>query len=58
MWQTNDLVPNIPRVHRFLNYWHHNIDATIHDVEVAYGREANWRAVDHASRIDQRSEAW
>ena len=21
IWQTDDLVPDIPRVHKFLNYW-------------------------------------
>ena len=29
VWQTKDVVPEIPRVHKFLDYWHKNIDAVI-----------------------------
>lgn len=35
IWQTKDVVPDIPRVHKFLNYWHDNIDAVISEVKVA-----------------------
>ena len=35
IWQTKDVVPDIPRVHKFLNYWHDNIDAVISEVMVA-----------------------
>lgn len=40
-WQTEDVVPDIPRVHDFLHYWKNNIEATIKSVEIAssYGRE-------------------
>ena len=35
VWQTEDEIPGIPRVHEFLNYWHHNIDAIIKEVIVS-----------------------
>ena len=38
MWQLNDVGPEYPRVHRFLNHWHENIEAVIETVEVSHGR--------------------
>ena len=38
MWQLNDVVPDYPRVHRFLNHWNDNIEAVIETVEVSHGR--------------------
>jgi uncharacterized protein Usg len=35
MWQLEDQVPEIPRVHMFLNYWKDNIEATIKEVIVS-----------------------
>jgi uncharacterized protein Usg len=32
LWQTLDLRPRYPRVHRFLDYWHREIDAVIKDI--------------------------
>ncbi len=46
VWQSHDQWPEIPRVHRFLNYWHRNIDAVIGGVYVQHSR-SNWRAVKH-----------
>ena len=34
IWQTKDVVPDIPRVHKFLNYWHDNIAAVIEEIEI------------------------
>ena len=34
MWQTLDIAPDFPRVHRFLDYWRREIDAVIHSVTV------------------------
>ena len=42
-WQTEDVVPDIPRVHRFLNYWKNNIDAVIKEVEVSVGKDGDMR---------------
>ena len=36
VWQTNDHVPNFPRIHKFLWYWKDNIEATIHSIEVSH----------------------
>ena len=35
IWQTADIRPEYPRVHRFLNYWHDNIEAVISEVNIA-----------------------
>ena len=32
IWQTDDVRPEYPRVHKFLNYWHDNIDAVIEEI--------------------------
>jgi len=34
-WQTLDTSPHFYTVHRFLNFWHKNIDAIIQEVNVA-----------------------
>lgn len=34
-WQTLDLAPRFPRLIRFLDYWAHHIDGTLHSVRVA-----------------------
>jgi uncharacterized protein Usg len=34
LWQTLDLAPDYPRVHRFLDFWRREIDAVIHSVSV------------------------
>lgn len=37
IWQTLDLAPQYPRIHRFLNFWRAEIDAVIHSVQLASG---------------------
>lgn len=39
--QFDDVVPDIPRVHEFLNYWKNNIEATIKEVRVSIAGENN-----------------
>ena len=34
IWQTDDVRPEYPRVHKFLNYWYDNIDAVISEIEI------------------------
>ena len=34
IWQTDDVRPEYPRVHKFLNYWHDNFDAVIEEIEI------------------------
>lgn len=45
-WQTEDIWPTIPRVHKFLNYWKEHIEAPINTVFVASSDSRNWRTVD------------
>jgi uncharacterized protein Usg len=35
IWETQDIVPDLPRVHEFLNYWKINIEAPIKEVIVS-----------------------
>ena len=34
IWQTDDMRPDYPRIHKFLNYWHDNIEAVIEEVNI------------------------
>jgi uncharacterized protein Usg len=29
-----DIIPEYPRINRFLNYWHENIDAVIASIDI------------------------
>ena len=35
LWQTLDVAPEYPRVHRFLDFWRGEIDAVIHSVTLS-----------------------
>lgn len=37
VWQTLDLAPCYPRIHKFLDFWRREIDAVIHSVRLASG---------------------
>ena len=39
VWQTLDLTPRYPRVHKFLDFWRAEIEAVIHSVRLASGEE-------------------
>ena len=43
IWQTADIRPEYPRVHRFLNYWHDNIEAVISEVKIADNYETSYK---------------
>ena len=43
IWQTSDMRPEYPRVHRFLNYWHENIEAVISEVNIADNYETSYK---------------
>ena len=53
MWGTEDIVPEYPRVHKFLNYWHHNIDAVISEVLVSHATSKSFRSVDWQSHLQE-----
>lgn len=53
VWQTDDIIPEIPRIHKFLNYWHKNIDATIAEIIVSYvNKRGNIRVLDNESYFE------
>jgi uncharacterized protein Usg len=37
IWQTLDLAPQYPRLHKFLDFWRREIDAVIHSVQLGTG---------------------
>jgi len=41
IWQTMDVKPKYPRVHRFLDYWHNNIDAVVSEVVICDSEREN-----------------
>lgn len=43
VWQTEDVVPELPRVHRFLNFWKDEIEAIIKEVNVCYSDSGHIR---------------
>jgi uncharacterized protein Usg len=46
LWELDDVVPEMPRVHKFLNFWKDNIDARIAEVLVCHSNTSEWRKVD------------
>jgi uncharacterized protein Usg len=34
IWQHMDLAPRFPELHRFLDFWAHNLDGKLHSVRV------------------------
>ena len=41
IWQTMDVKPKYPRVHKFLDYWHNNIDAVVNEIEICDSEREN-----------------
>jgi len=35
VWQEYDRDPDFPRLHKFLDFWSHNLDGKLHSVRVA-----------------------
>ena len=35
LWQEYDLAPRFPALHKFLDFWSHNLDGKLHSVKVA-----------------------
>ena len=51
VWQTDDVRPEYPRVHKFLNYWHKEIDAVINEVSISYNDEFEMRYTDYIREL-------
>jgi len=45
IWQTTDLMPYYPKVHKFLNYWRTDIDAVIKDIILIEQTLTNYKNV-------------
>jgi uncharacterized protein Usg len=50
-WQTLDLAPSYPRIHKFLDFWKREIDAVIHSVRLASGETLAPGRYTHAAAI-------
>lgn len=35
LWQEYDMAPDFPMLHKFLDFWSHNLDGKLHSVKVA-----------------------
>ena len=45
IWQTDDINPDYPRVHKFLNFWYNNIEAVISEVSLTDSYGTGYRPV-------------
>ena len=48
LWQHLDLAPRFPELHKFLDFWSHNIDGKLHSVRVAHAKLITPGAFRHA----------
>ena len=52
MWQTEDELPEYPRIKRCLDYWDNNIDGPIKEVYIYDNKHSNVRVVDRRYSIN------
>ena len=52
IWQTEDQLPEYPRITRFLDYWDKNIDGPIKEVYIYDNKYSNVRVVDRRYSIN------
>lgn len=52
VWQTEDQLPEYPRITRFLDYWDKNIDGPIKEVYIYDHEESKIRHVDRKYKIN------
>ena len=52
MWQTEDQVPDYPRIEKFLDYWDKNIDGPIKEVFIYDQGESEVRMVDRRFKMN------
>jgi uncharacterized protein Usg len=48
IWQTEDQLPQLSRIHRFLWFWKHNIDAVIKEIHLSVNEKghSSYRGID------------
>ena len=52
IWQTMDVNPTFPRMHKFLNYWRENIDATIKEILLSHGDwQREYKNINHILKV-------
>ena len=52
MWQTEDQIPNFPRITRFLDYWDKHIDGPIKEVYIYDQGQSRVRVVDRRMKLN------
>lgn len=50
LWQEMDIVPDFPRLTRFLDYWERNLDGRLHSVRIANAELVRPQEISYASR--------
>lgn len=53
IWSTEDTIPGLPRIKRFLDHWEHNLDGIIHHVVLAGLDEKGPREFQNVQEIFQ-----
>lgn len=51
VWQTDDIVPEFPRIKKFLFYWKENIEAIIQEVYICHNFDNKWIRADFYKEI-------
>ena len=49
VWQTYDLAPRFPELHKFLEFWNRKLDADVHSVRYSHKSlvgPSKWRALE------------
>jgi uncharacterized protein Usg len=49
VWQNLDLAPNYPELHRFLAFWHRELEGKLHSVRVGSAQLIQPPRVNHAN---------
>ena len=52
IWQTEDQLPEYPRITKFLDYWDKNIDGPIKEVYIYDHEQAKVRVVDRRYKLN------
>lgn len=53
-WGYDDIVPELIKTHKFLNFWHKNINAVIAEalIRINDGYQKNWRIVESYTKLN------
>lgn len=45
VWQTEDTIPELKRIHQFLHFWQTQIEARINSIRISHGNNPTWRNI-------------